>query len=78
MKVEIDVTPEEYRAVHDLCAFVLRPRALDDDPDVRPLVSFFRKWKQQEGPVLCGRGCRRIVYAKGLCRGCYQKQRRAS
>lgn len=72
------VTPQEYRAAHDLIAFALRPRALDDDPDVRPLVSFFRKLKQQQSEALCEACEERVIYAKGRCRRCYQRQRRAS
>lgn len=78
MELNMRVTAEQYRAAHDLIAFALRPRALDDDPDVRALQGFFRELKRQQGEALCS-GCeQRIVYAKGLCRGCYQRQRRAS
>lgn len=70
------VTAQEYRAVHDLLAYVLRPRALQDDPDTRPLRTFLGKWKQLRDDAVCG-GCdRSVIYAKGLCRRCYMKKRR--
>jgi hypothetical protein len=76
MKIELEVTTQEYRAVHDLLAYVLRPRALQDDPDTRPLRSFLGKWKQMRGDAMCS-GCdRSIIYAKGLCRRCYMRERR--
>jgi hypothetical protein len=78
IELRMRVTPEQYRAAHDLIAYALRPHARDDDPDVRPLKGFFQELKRQQGPVLCGECEGRIVYAKGLCRGCYQRQRRAS
>lgn len=78
MEITMRVTPEQYRAAHDLIAYALRPRFLDDDPDVRPLRGFFDELKRHDKEALCT-GCKeKVIYAKGLCRGCYQRQRRAS
>lgn len=76
MKVEMEVTTQEYRAVHDLLAYVLRPRALDDDPDTRPLRTFLGKWKRMRDDAICDKCDRSVIYAKGLCRSCYMKKRR--
>lgn len=78
MKIELEVTAQEYRAVHDLIGYVLRPRAIEDDPDTRPLRSFYAKWAKLRDEARCNDCKRKVTYAKGLCRACYQRARRAS
>lgn len=72
----VRVTAQEYRAVHDLIAYVLRPRALEDDPDTRPLRTFYAKWDRLRDEALCSECKRTTLYAKGMCRRCYMKKRR--
>lgn len=75
MRVVLDLTPSEYRAGHDLIAFVLR-RAGTGDPDLDDLRSFFFKLEESSSKALC-KECRlRRVYASGKCEPCYREAKR--
>lgn len=79
MKLELDVTIEEYRAAHDLIAYALRPAAVHEDPESAPLRRFFDKLAESRRRAVCVDCGMRRVYARGRCERCYrQKRRKAS
>ena len=75
MRIILDVTPDEYRAAHDLMSYALR-RALVGDPETADLRSFFRKYAASRDKVLCKNCKQRKVYATGLCQACYRAEKR--
>lgn len=75
MRIVIDVTPGEYRAAHDLMAYVLR-RVPEDDQDSADLRAFFRKLARSKNKILCPECRLRRVYARGKCEPCYREAKR--
>lgn len=77
MRIVLDLTPQEYRAAHDAIAYLLRPKAVREDPDSANLRSFFDKFAEDRPLALCGECGRRIIYAKGKCKRCWRRERSA-
>lgn len=74
MRIILDLTPEQYRAGHDALAYLLRPKAVREDPDSADLLEFFMKLAESRDQAVCEECYQRVVYARGRCKACYRLQ----
>lgn len=73
-----ELTADQVRALHDLAAYTLRPRALDDDPDVAVLRKAMHALRRCLPEVFCLDCGKAEVHARNRCQTCYRRHKRSA
>lgn len=74
----VDLTADQIRAFHDLAAYTLRPRRLDDDPDVRVLREGMHRLRRCLPEVFCLDCGKAAIHALNRCQTCYRRHKRSA
>lgn len=76
MELNMNVSIGAYKAAYDTLAYILRPKAVQNDPDADDLRAFFDEMVKARRRAICTVCEMRRVYAQGKCERCYRQLRR--